>query len=80
MEDHHIVQWVGNGLSVGALVSTIFGWLPAAGAVVAIVWYLIQIAESDTFQKWRLRRHIKRVAKLEARLAYLKSLEYHEDA
>lgn len=79
MEDHH-VQWLGNGLSVGAIISTVFGWLPAAGAVVAIIWYLIQIKESDTYRKWKLRRHMKRVAKLEARLAYLKSLERYENA
>lgn len=80
MEDHHITQWIGNGLSVGAIVSTVFGWLPAVGAIVAIVWYVVQIKESDTFKRWSLRRHMKRVARLEAKLTYLRSLERHEDA
>ena len=80
MEDHHISQWIGNTFSVGTIIGAALGWLPAIGAIVAIIWYVIQIGESDTFRSWRLRRHQKRVAKLEAKLAYLKSMERYENA
>ena len=81
MDQHHgIFNYVTNAVGVGTIVGALWGAIPIIGAMVAIIWYAINIVESATYKNWSLRRHKKRVAKAEARLAYLRSLEYREDA
>lgn len=46
---------VGDALSVGTVVATIAGWLPAIAAVLTIIWTAIRIFETKTVQGW-LRR------------------------
>jgi chromate transport protein ChrA len=43
---------VGDALSVGAVVATLTGMLPAIAALVSIVWGLIRIYETETVQRW----------------------------
>lgn len=38
--------------AAGAVIGTLAGYLPTAAAVLAIVWYCIQIWESKTVRKW----------------------------
>ncbi len=64
---------VGNWLSAAAVLGTLAGWLPPLAALIAAVWYCIQIYESDTFQSWMERRRAKHVAYLEAKIAKLKN-------
>lgn len=40
-----------DGLGVFAILGAIVGWLPAIGALLAVIWYAFQIWESVTFQK-----------------------------
>lgn len=42
---------VGDVLSLGVVVTTIVGLLPALAALVSIVWGCIRIYETDTVQK-----------------------------
>ncbi len=44
----HIVD-AGAAVTIGA---TVIGWLPTIAAVLAIIWYVIQI-----FTFWRQRKH-----------------------
>lgn len=46
----------GDVVAGGAIVSTLLGYLPAAAAILGVVWYAIQIWESKTVQEWRARR------------------------
>lgn len=62
--ENPIVSWIGNGVSVGMIISSIVGWLPAAAALIGVIWYSIQIYESKTVQNW-LENKLKR------RLMYL---------
>lgn len=74
MENHTtIAQWVGNVSGAGAIIASMLGYLPAMGALIAIVWYAIQIRESDTYKEWRNQRQRDRIAKLERELTRLKS-------
>lgn len=74
MESHHTLsQWVGNVLSAGVILGSFLGWLPLLGAGVAMVWYTIQIFESDTVRAWLARRKIRRIARLKAKLLMLES-------
>ena len=64
-------QWVGNVLSLGAIVGTVMGWLPAVAAVVALIWYVIQIVESKTFQRWYSRRRARKIKRLQEQVKML---------
>lgn len=48
--------------SLGAIFATIAGWLPSIAALVAVLWYVLQIYESKTVQ-----RHIHRWKEKHAR-------------
>lgn len=46
----------GHVLSLGAIVGCFAGLLPPLAALAAIVWYAIQIWESDTVRAWFKRK------------------------
>jgi peptidoglycan biosynthesis protein MviN/MurJ (putative lipid II flippase) len=49
--DQEQLKHVGDALSVGTVVATIAGWLPAVAALVTIIWTGIRIFETQTVQK-----------------------------
>lgn len=58
-----LMNSVGNLVSAGTIMGTLAGALPPLAAAVAVLWYLIQIWESQTVQKSlhrRRRRHLRR--------------------
>jgi hypothetical protein len=42
-----------DAASIGTAVATVIGWLPAAAAVLTIVWTAIRIWETDTVKDMR---------------------------
>lgn len=50
------VKVIGDGTSIGVVVATLAGWLPALAALMTVVWTAIRIWETDTVQKWRKKR------------------------
>lgn len=70
---HSISQWIGNGLTGGAIVATLIGVIPAVAATVALIWYLIQIYESATVQRWLANRRTRRLARLKARVIMMEA-------
>jgi len=76
MADHllpdflHADQWVGHLASLGVIAVSMTGLIPAAAALVAFFWYVVQLYESRTFQLWLLKRRIRQTtvqaAKIEA--------------
>ena len=50
------VKPIVDTLSIGVVVSTLAGILPAIAALVSIVWGLIRIYETQTVQNW-LAKH-----------------------
>jgi uncharacterized membrane-anchored protein len=73
MDSQHINQWLGNGASVAAIVGTIAGILPSFAALVALIWYAIQIYESPTIQRWVASRRHRKIARLKVQLAELEA-------
>ena len=75
--DHSFSAWLGNLFSGGALVATWAGLLPTIATLVAssvaLIWYLIQIHESETVRRWLANRRTRRIAKLRARLIVLEA-------
>lgn len=69
----HILSWVGNGASVGAIVSTLAGWLPPAAAFIALIWYVIQIYESNTVQAWVRNKRTRKIARMKARVLMMEA-------
>ena len=62
-------------LAPGVLVASMAGILPAVGALIAIIFYLVQLWESSTVQKWVSARRLRRIAKAKVELARLEALE-----
>lgn len=73
MNDHPTTFWIMNSASAAAIVSTIMGWVPAITAIIALVYYCIQIYESQTVQKYVASRRLQRIARLKAKLMMLES-------
>lgn len=51
MQQEHL-KTVGDALSVGTVVATFAGWLPAIAALVTIIWTGIRIFETRTCQQF----------------------------
>jgi hypothetical protein len=51
MNDEHFKTALDVG-SVGTVIATIAGWLPAVAALFTIVWTAIRIFETKTVQRW----------------------------
>lgn len=75
MDDYNITAWIGHSLSGAAILGTLAGWFPPIAAVVAFIWYSIQIWESDTVQKYRSRRRARKIARYKAALTHLEELD-----
>ena len=50
------VKHVADAISIGTIVATIAGWLPAIAALVSIVWGCIRVFETRTVQRWLGKR------------------------
>lgn len=68
-----IMVWLGNGISLGAIITTFAGLTPAIAAFVAAVWYLVKIYESKTVQEWLAKKRHRRLARLRAEIASLEA-------
>lgn len=68
-----INQWVGNVFSIGAIAATFMGWVPGVAALVALIWYAIQIYESATVQRFLANRRARRIARLKATVLLLEA-------
>lgn len=74
MNDHHnLSNWLGNIFATGTIVATLAGWVPVVGALIAASWYLIQIYESATVQRWLAARRARKIARLKARLILMEA-------
>jgi hypothetical protein len=48
---HHL-KHILDDASIGIVIATLFGWLPAVAALLSIVWTAIRIYETKTVQRW----------------------------
>jgi hypothetical protein len=69
--DQH--QFWGNVTSVAAIIGSLLGYVPAVAGLVALVWYFIQIYESQTARRWLTNRRVRKIAKLRAKLILLEA-------
>ena len=70
-DNFNLTAWVGGLTSIGAIFSTLFGWVPPIAAVFALIWYMIQIYESEPVQRWRTQRLRTKLLRLHERAANL---------
>lgn len=72
-ENSPLSYWLANAAGAGSIVATIAGWVPPLAAGVALVWYLIQITESQTVQNWIKNRRLRKIARLKAEAIMLEA-------
>jgi hypothetical protein len=74
MDQHQsIASWVSNIVTGGVVTATLFGLAPSFAAVIAFIWYGIQIYESATVQRWLATRRTRKLARLKARVIMLEA-------
>lgn len=71
--DTSISSWVSNIVSTGAVAATLLGYVPSIAAIVALLWYLIQIWESATARRWVADRRLRKLARLKAQVIMLEA-------
>jgi hypothetical protein len=76
---HDAIQTIGNWLSGVAVIATLVGILPPLAAFVAVVWYVIQIRESQTVQDYLKARRQRRMNRLRERLMVLQTIDKVEN-
>lgn len=67
------VTWIISTAATTAIFTTLMGFVPTVAAIVALVWYIIQIYECDTVKRWRAARRVRKLARLKARVLLLES-------
>lgn len=74
MESHHtLAYWFGSAVSASTVIAAIMGFAPAVAALVGLIYYLIQIYESATVQRWRANRRTHKLAHLKAQVLLLEA-------
>ena len=75
MSDSTIGNVVGNSVAGSTIAATLLGYLPNAlgviGSILGIIWFMVSIDETKTFQACLQRRRDRKVAKLKAKLLLL---------
>lgn len=66
------LNWVFHSLSLTAIVGAFAGIFPPIAALVAIVYYLLQIWRDPTVQFWLNTRRQRKIAKHEATIKILR--------
>ncbi len=66
--DLHSAGWALHPIAASAIIGSLWGIFPIVAAVVAFIYYCLQIYESKTLVDWRVRRRRRRVAKLREKL------------
>ena len=64
MSTQEAMKSVGDALSIGTVIATIAGWLPAVAALITILWTGIRIYETKTVQQWLGRRRQRQIGDL----------------
>jgi len=74
----HIIAHIFSGSTI---VVAFLGYFPAVAAIVALIWYGIQIYESHTVQRWLSTRRERKIATLRKDLARYEAQKFkeHED-
>lgn len=68
-------DWLGHGMSIGALLGVLAGVFTPFAALVTGLWFTVQLYESKTVQNWVRHRRERRIAKLKMLLGELEGVQ-----
>lgn len=74
------LYYVGHTFSPIAVIGSLWGFLPGTVAIVALLFYLLQMYESVTCQTWLHTRRLRKIAALKIKMAVLEAQEKKADA
>jgi hypothetical protein len=75
MDNFNFAAWAGHTFSGMAIFGSFFGLFPPIAAIVAFIWYVIQIYESMAVQAWISSHRLRKIAALKVEMARLLALE-----
>lgn len=67
-------SWTGHIVSLFAIGGSFFGLIPALAAILAVIWYSLEIYDNRTVRVWRANWRIRQIGKLKAKLAKLETV------
>lgn len=67
------VNVIANSTATGIVISALLSFLPPIAALVALLWYFIQIWESKTVREWVARRRARKLARMKAAIVLLET-------
>ncbi len=71
--NEYIAKFLSYAGAPALLISVVVQAVPVIAAIVAIVWYLVQIYESKTVQRWLSNRQQRRLARMKAAVLMLEA-------
>jgi hypothetical protein len=74
-----IGNWLGHIVSLFAIGGSLFGLIPALAALLAVIWYALEIYENRTVQRWVRARKLRKLVRLRARAVALELSIRNED-
>lgn len=76
MDNWEGLSWIGHSLSVGAIVGALVGVITPVATLIALVWYSVQLWESNTVQNMLQRRRQRKILALKMRLQELEDASH----
>lgn len=61
-----IGSWLGHIVSLFAIGGSLFGVIPAIAAILAVIWYALEIYDNKNVQRWVRARRLRKLVKLRA--------------
>ena len=62
------INWSVDAAAAAAVVAVFMGWAPKVAAVVAFIWYVIQIKESQTIRNWMHGYKVRRAQRIASKM------------
>ncbi len=59
MQSQRVLTYTADAISASAILGTLAGLLPPLAAIAGLLWYIIQIYESKTVQRYVRARRLK---------------------
>ena len=79
-DSNPVISWTGNIAGLATIIASFAGWIPVFAAGIALIWYVVQLFESKTYQKWLQSRHLRKLLRAKLRVITMEQTLGHDQA